>query len=181
MDFSKFKTSDWLKIGGAIGILIFGFLNWVTVSYADDMFGSGYSYPAAKAFDFFWTGTLPWILVIAVGVITVLLSAGVVKAGSVPWSMILLIASGLSALLLIIRLVINPLEGKGLAESMGIEFGRGIGMYVSTLAGIASAAGSVMAFTESGGNLKDLTDVNKLKGSFGQGGGNMPPPPPPGA
>ena len=32
MDFSKFKTSDWLKIGGGIGFLIFGtFLDWAKV------------------------------------------------------------------------------------------------------------------------------------------------------
>jgi hypothetical protein len=179
VDLSKFKTSDWLKIGGAIGILIFGFLNWVTVSYSDDFFGSGYSYPAAKAFDFFWTGTLPWVLVIAVGVVTVLRSAGVIKGGSFPWPLVMLILSGLSALLLVLRLVINPIDGKSLAEEMGIEFGRGIGLYLSTLAGLASAAGSVMGFTESGGNLNDLKDVNKLKNSFGQGGGSMPPPPPP--
>ncbi len=30
MDFSKFKTNDWLVIGGGLGMLIFGtFLDWV--------------------------------------------------------------------------------------------------------------------------------------------------------
>lgn len=42
--------------------------------------------------------------------------------------------------------------------------------------------GSVMNLTESGGNLKDLTDVNKLKDSFGsRGSGDSTPPPSPGA
>jgi len=36
----------------------------------------------------------------------------------------------------------------------------------------------VMNLTESGGKLKDLTDVNKLKDSFGSGGSTPPPPPP---
>ena len=29
VDLSKFKTSDWLKVGGAIGFFIFGFFHWL--------------------------------------------------------------------------------------------------------------------------------------------------------
>ncbi len=31
MDFRRFKTPDWLMIGGAVGFLVFGFLDWVTI------------------------------------------------------------------------------------------------------------------------------------------------------
>src|SRR5688500_1535562 len=33
VDISKFKTSDWLKMGGALGFLIFGFFDWISVDY----------------------------------------------------------------------------------------------------------------------------------------------------
>ena len=37
MDFSKFKTPDWLKVGGALGFLIFGFMSWVKVDYGGEI------------------------------------------------------------------------------------------------------------------------------------------------
>jgi hypothetical protein len=178
MDFSKFKTSDWLKVGGAIGILIFGFVSWVKVS------GFGFSDSGGNVFDFFFTGTIPWLLLIATGVITVLLVNGTVK-NNLPWPLIMLAATGLSALLLLLRLLINPLEGKDVIESAGGSVGRGIGMILSALSGFAAFGGAVLGFKESGGDLNDLTDMNKLKGQFNAGGGTAPgsmtPPPPPGS
>jgi hypothetical protein len=173
MDFSKFKTPDWLMMGGAVGIFIFGFFNWVTVS------GFGFSSSGGNVFDFFWTGTIPWILVIASGVITFLLVQGTLKADQAPWPLILLVATALAGLLLLIRLVVNPLDGKDLIESAGGDVGRGIGMILSVAAGIAAAVGAFLNFQASGGNLKDLTDVDKLKSSFSSSGGDDAPPPPP--
>ncbi len=176
MDFSKFKTSDWLIIGGGVGIFIFGFLEWVTVS------GFGFSSSGGNVFDFFWTGTIPWILVIASAVVTFLLVQGTLKEDQLPWPLVLLAATGLAALLLLIRIIFNPLEGKDLIESAGGDVGRGVGMILSVIAGLAAAAGAFMNFQASGGNLKDLTDVDKLKASFSKSGGDdeeMPPPPPP--
>lgn len=172
MDFSKFKTSDWLKVGGAVGFLIFGFLDWISVD------GGGFgSASDGNVFDFFWTGTLPWILVIATGVITVLLINGAMKKGAAPWPLIMLAATGLAALLLLIRLIFNPLEGKDELEDLGIDVGRGVGMILSVISGLAAFAGSVLGFKESGGDFNDLKDINKIKGQFG--GGDTPPPPPP--
>ena len=173
MDFSKFKTSDWLKIGGAIVFLIFGFMSWITTSVdgVDVPDGDG-----GNVFDFFWTGTLPWILVLGAGVITFLLVNGTVKAGGLPWPLIMLLATGVAALLLLIRLIFNPLEGKDALEAFGFEIGRGIGMIGSTVGGCLAFAGAVMGYTESGGSLSDLKDMDKMKSQFG-GGGNPPPPP----
>ena len=180
MDFSKFKTSDWLKIGGALVFLVFGFMSWITTSI------DGVDVPGAdtgNVFDFFWTGTLPWILVIGTGVLTFLLVSGTVKAGGKPWPLIMLGATGLAALLLLIRVIFNPLENKDLAESLGFEIGRGIGMIASAIGGCVAFAGALMGFTESGGNLSDLKDMNKMKSQFGSGNNppppGMPPPPPP--
>src|SRR5215203_4487903 len=108
VDLSKLKTSDWLKIGGAVGFLIFGFFHWTTVEGPDGFGGdSGFN-----VFHFFFTGTIPWILVIATGVITLLLAMGTMKPGNVPWPLIMLVATGLAAILLLIRLLFNPIDGK---------------------------------------------------------------------
>ena len=165
MDFSKFKTHDWLKIGGALGFLIFGFMNWITIDVG--MAGLG-SESGAKVFDFFFTGTVPWILILGSGIITVLLTTGTMKGGKANWAMLMLIANGLAAVLLLIRFIFNPIDGKDSLEAMGVDVQRGIGMILSVIAGLVAAAGAVVAFTSGGGNLKDLTDVNKIKDGFGQ-------------
>lgn len=177
MDLSKFKTSDWLKIGGAAGFLIFGFFDWVTVD-GPAGFGSLGS-AGGNVFDFFWTGTLPWILVLATGALTFLMVTGTMKAGSLPWPLIMLGATGLAALLLLIRLLFNPLDGKDAIESAGFDVGRGIGMILSVVSGLVAFAGAFMGFKESGGDLSDLKDMNKIKGAFQGGGGDSAPPPPP--
>ena len=175
MDLSKFKTSDWLKVGGAIGFFIFGFFNWTTVEGPGGIGGnSGFN-----VFHFFFTGTIPWILVIATGVITFLLATGSMKSGTLPWPLIMLIATGLAALLLLIRLVFNPLDGKDAIESIGGSVGRGIGLILSVISGFVAFAGAFMGFKESGGDFNDLKDMNKIKGAFQGSGDSAPPPPPP--
>ncbi|MFT4864256.1 MAG: hypothetical protein ACI8RE_000436 [Ilumatobacter sp.] len=172
MDFSKFKTSDWLIVGGGGAMFIAGFLPWVTVSVG--AFSS-----SGNAFEFFFTGTLPWLLLIAVAVIAGLLVLEKMPAGDTPWPLILLAGAALATLLVLIRLIFNPLEGSGL----GVDVGRGIGMFLGVIAAIAIAAGAFLNFQASGGELSDLTDMDKLKASFSGGssgdadGDNMPPPP----
>jgi len=182
VDLSKFKTSDWLKVGAGIAMLIFGFVEWVTIEVAGfgDVAGGG------NAFDFFFTGTIPWLLVVGTAVVTVLLVLGTIKRGGVPWDLVLLAATALAALLMLIRIVFNPIDDGGFD---GIEAGRGLGMWVCFLASLAALAGAFMAFRESGGDINDLKDVNKLKTSFGgargatstgtTSSGTVPPPPPP--
>jgi len=160
MDFSRFKTSDWLKIGGALAFMIFAFFNWV--EFGDIGF---------NAFEFFWTGTLPWIILVGVGVLTFLLVQGIVKRGDTPWDMIILAAAALATLLVLIRLIFNPLPG----DSDGID--RGIGLYVCTIAALATLAGAWLAFKESGGSVDDF---KKLTANRNSGGSGMAPPPPPG-
>ena len=173
MDISKFKTSDWLMIGGGVGIFIFGFFKWVTVS------GFGFSASGGNVFDFFWTGTIPWLLVIASAVVTLLLAQGILKQEQAPWPLILLVATGLASLLLLIRIIFNPIDGKDLIEEAGGDVGRGIGMILSVIAGLVATAGAYLNFQAAGGTLKDLTDVDKLKASFSKDAGTDAPPPPP--
>ena len=65
-----------------------------------------------------------------------------VKQEQAPWPLILLAATGLAALLLLIRLIFNPLDGKA-DESAGGDVGRGIGMILSVPSGIVAARRSV--------------------------------------
>jgi hypothetical protein len=184
VDFSKFKTSDWLKVGGAAIFFIFGFFHWTTVSYSIQYGGVSYggSDSGNNVFDFFWTGILPWLLVLGTGVLTVLIIMGTVKSNALPWPLIFLGATALASLLLLIRLIFNPLDGKDIIEAAGGEVGRGIGLWLSVVGGLAACAGAFLGFKESGGDLSDLKDMNKIKGQFGgpAGGGTPPPPPPPG-
>jgi hypothetical protein len=170
MDLSKFKTSDWLKIGGAIGFLIFGFFDWAKASVA------GFSASGGNVFDFFFTGTIPWLLVIATGVLTFLLAAQLMKPGNVPWTLIFLAATALAALLIVIRLIIGPADD----VPDGIDVSRGIGLWLSTISVLVALAGAILGFRESGGEFSDLTDMNKLRGAFNTGGttADAPPPPP---
>lgn len=174
MDFSKIKTNDWLVIGGALGMIIFGlFVDWISIDAGG--FGSA---SGGNAFDFFFTGTVPWLLVVAAGVV-VLLRTQEKIGDNLPWGLLILAATVLAGLLLLIRLIFNP-GVSGFAD-------RGIGMYLSVISGLVAAAGGVMAYLAAGGSLSDLTDVDKLKGAFdksGSAGGSSsatestPPPPP---
>ncbi|MDQ3469296.1 MAG: hypothetical protein M3487_05975 [Actinomycetota bacterium] len=177
MDFSKFKTPDWLIVGGGVLFFIGGFLDWISVDVAGFGGASG-----GNVFDFFFTGIVPWILIIGSAVITVLLVTGTMKAGGPPWTLIIVAATVLGALLVLLRFI-----APGLGEDLpdGLDLGRGIGLILCTIAAIVAAVGAVMNFTASGGTMRDLTDRNKLRSSFGQRdaatGDTPPPPPPPGA
>ena len=188
MDLSKFKTSDWLKVGGGVAMLVAGFLKW----WGPDCKGVGECEAAvdslglnASAFDLTFTGLFPWLFVVAIGVLAFLAAAGIFKLpGSLPWPIIFLAVAALSFLLVLIRVIFDPYDSAFGADS----FSRGIGLYLALIAAGASAAGSFLGFKESGGDIGDLTDMNKLKGQFGggaagggaAGGGTPPPPPPPG-
>jgi hypothetical protein len=52
-------------------------------------------------------------------------------------------------------------------------------MIVSVICGLVAAAGAFLNFQASGGKLSDLTDINKIKESFGGSSSDTIPPPPP--
>ena len=168
MDFSKFKTPDWLMIGGGAAMLILGFtLDWTTV---DTGFGSA---SGDGPFDYFFTGGLAWMLVIAVGALAAANASGRLPPNQ-PWPLILLAGAGLATILMLLRIILCA----------RFDFAdRGIGMYGAFVFAAVALAGAYLNFQASGGDIKDLTDVDKLKASFSKGdaanGDDMPPPPPP--
>jgi hypothetical protein len=172
VDLSKFKTSDWLKVGGGALMFIAYFLNWWQFDEA------GLSSFGFKGSNYFFTGTIPWLLLLAIGVLTFLGAAGIFKLpATLPAPLIFLAASAVSLLFLLLRFF-GP--GHGAPSNSGLS--RGIGLFLALIAGILVLVGSVLGFKESGGDLNDLKDMNKLKSSFGggsAGGAGSPPPPPP--
>lgn len=165
MDLSKLKTSDWLLTGGGLGFLIFGLLKWFTISTP---IGS----LSENAFDYFFTGTLPWILIVGSGVVTLLVAGGALRTSAAPWPIVLLGATGLGTLLVFLRVVFGR-------EIGDVELSRAYGIWLSLAAGIVATAGAVMKFTESGGAFRDLTDVDRLRGAFDRSDREDAPPPPP--
>ena len=160
MDFSKFKTADWLVVGGGLAVLIGGFLDWFSVD------GGG---SFGNAFDFTLTGLIPWILIVAAAVVTFLLAAGVMNAGGTPWTVLVLGATALGALLLLVRLIIGADASDFVSIPEGQEdfsLDRAFGLWFTVLGGIAAAAGAFIGFQASGGNVRDLTDLEKMKATF---------------
>ena len=148
------------------------FLKWWKVDFLGESVG-------ASGSDYFFTGTVPWLLLLAIAVLTVLTVGGVVKLPtSLPTPLIILAASALSFLLVLVRFFSNGVDSE---FDDGIT--RGIGLFLALIAVIVVLVGAVLGFKESGGDLNDLKDVNKLKSQFNVGGGAAPgmtPPPPPG-
>ena len=164
MDFSKFKTHDWLVVGGGLVVLIFTFLKWWQVDTGFGTFGT-------TGFDHFFTGIVPWILIVATAVLTFLAAAGIFRLpANIPAPLVFVAATALGAFLILMNLITSP----------GIPSGvdRGIGLYLSLIGAIVATVGAVMSFQAGGGDLNDLRDMNKIKGSF-RGADDAPPPPPP--
>lgn len=157
MDVSKFKPSDWMKVGGGFVMLIAYFLNWTDIPGAD-IGGRDFNLSGS---DFFFRGTVPWLLTVATAILAFLIAGGILKNKSLPWPLIFLAATGLSLLLVLIYLIHPTYSGFS-------DIGRGIGSYLGFIGVAVAFAGSFLGFKESGGNLADLKDPNKLKGAFTQ-------------
>lgn len=163
MDLSRFKKSDWMMVGGGLGFLVFGtFFDWWTWDAVLFEVSEG------NAFDFFFRGIVPWILIVGTGVMAFLLASGIVKRTTAPWGLIFLAATALGTFLNFFILLASPGEGGS----------RTVWLYLSFISAVVAFAGAAISFKESGGTMTDLRDVNKLKGAFGQGQADNPPPPP---
>jgi hypothetical protein len=162
VDLSRFRPCDWLLLAGAAVMLIFGLaLGWTTSNGESD----------DNAFNYFFTGGLSWLLVVGAGIVAVLLAVDAIRPGTTPWPVLLVLGTGLATVLMFIRLLLGGRD----------DFNRGPGMWVAFFASAAAFAGAFMNFTESGGKLSDLTDIDRLRDAFKGAGrrSTSPPPPPP--
>lgn len=138
MDLSKLNTSDWLIGGGAIAFLIALFLPW---------YGKG-GFDNSGA-DYFLTGWIPLLLLIAAFVLTVMpkLAEGMnlpETIGPLPRLQAALIASGVAAVLVILRLLIAS-DNVGDID-VNVDLDRKIGLFIALLASIAAAAGAFLKY-----------------------------------
>jgi hypothetical protein len=190
MDLSTFKISDWLKVGGGALFLIAGPLTWWRVTFDGGLFFGSESESLHGVGDYFGTVGFAWLIFIAIAVLTVLLRLGIVKLpSSLPVPLMFLAAAALGALLVLVRFLFDGIDDGGFGldlEDAGFDISRGLGAWLGLIAAAAVVAGCVMGFTESGGNLADLKDVDKLKSEFGTmtgalGGSQSTPSTPPAA
>lgn len=155
MDFSKFKTSDWLKIGGAAVFLISGlFLDWAKIEFL------GVSETGNSVFNYPFRGLVSMVLVVGIGVVSLLGLQGK-QVGKVQWPLISVVATAVASILMLLLVIMGP-------DDSGFDFKPAIGLWLAFIATLAALAGSVMGFTAGGGNLKDLTDIDKIKRGLGQ-------------
>jgi hypothetical protein len=132
VDLSNFRSGDWLIIAGGAVMMIFGItLDWA--SFGGIKFN--------HAFDYFLTGGIAWLLLVAAAVVTFLLASGLVKAGNVRWSLILLLATGAATALMLVRLILGAGKEPGLGT-----LDRANGMYIAFLAAAVAFGGAISNF-----------------------------------
>jgi hypothetical protein len=175
MDLSKISKGGQIFAGAGLVYFIASFLNW----FSFDVPGFPEAGIAATSVDasgwdvgFLWCGL--WALALLAGAVMLVLPAFGVSVPKLP-AVGYLAAAGLGALFTLLKLLIGESD----------PWERSIGLYLAVIAVGAAVFGAFLMFQESGGQLSDLTNPDKLKASFGGGSspaapGMTPPPPPPG-
>ena len=170
MDLSKVSKGGQIFAISGIVYFIASFLKWYTAEYAGQELASANAW---GDLGFLWGSA--WALVLIAGAALLVLPAFGVNVPKLP-GIAYLAAGALATLFTLLKLIIGEDDG------FGIEVNASIGIYLAVIAAAGAAFGGFLMFSESGGSLSDLKDMNKMKGQFGgsAGGGTPPPPPPPG-
>jgi hypothetical protein len=158
MDFTRFRTADWLVIVGGAVVFVAGFLDW---------FDAGPVSP--NAFDFTLTGLVPWLLLTAAAALAFLAAGGVLPS-TPPWPLILLGLTALGGVLVLIRLVAGAdlSDVVDLAGQPDQSLDRSGALWLSAIGACVAVAGSVMMFQSAGDRLSELPDLQKIRDSFRQ-------------
>lgn len=164
MDISKISKGGLVFIGASLLFFISSFLTW----FSFDFGVSGFDIAGADAngwdVGFLWCGL--WVIVFLGLAVTLALPAFGQSGPQIP-VVVYLGVGALGALLVLLKLLIGE-----------TGWDRSVGLFIATIAAIGVAGGGFLKFQESGGNLNDLKDMNKMKSQFGGAGGSTPPPPP---
>jgi hypothetical protein len=140
VDLSKLTTSDKIVAGSGLLLFICSFLPWFEVSVAGfSETGSGWDV------GFLWAGLPALLGLIAAGVVIAKMQGVDLPKLPVTWGMAFLIAGGLSAVLVVLKLLI------GEDSVLGVSVDRAWGLFLATLAALAFAYGGFMKFREDGG------------------------------
>jgi hypothetical protein len=138
--------SDWLIVAGGAIVLVFGLLRWYSWDIDNGgVRGSG----KTNAFDFFLTGVVPWLLIVAAAVIAVLLATQALNRGKVPWELVLLGATALGFVLIIIRLIVGY-DPNISGTNVDVDVSRGIGIWMSALGALVATVGAFLGFRNTG-------------------------------
>lgn len=159
MDFNKLTTADRVVGASAIVFLIAFFLPW-------EGLGGG----ANSGADYFLTGWIPLLLAIAMVVQIAVARFSTAQLPKLPvtWGQAHLIAGGVAAVLVILRLIVPADEGNSFVT---VDLDRKYGLFVATVAAIGLAVG---------GFLKSKEPEEAVSGPMTGGYPGSPPPPPPG-
>jgi hypothetical protein len=168
MDLTKLSKGGKIFAGAAFVYFIASFLNWYSWDYSVPGLSLSTSVNAWGDIGFLW-GSL-WALLFLAAIVVLALPVFGVKGPKLPAVAFLAVAA-LATVFTLLKLVIG--EPDPITASFGI--------YLAVLAAAGATFGGFLMFTESGGSVNDLKDINKLKGQFSGGstGGDTPPPPPP--
>ncbi len=140
------KVNDWLVVAGGVLVLIFGLFRWFSWSIDNGgVRGEGKS----NAFDYFVTGFVPWLLVVAAATVTVLLATQALNRGKLPWELILLAATALAFVLIVIRLIVSD-DPNISGTDVDVDVSRGIGIWMCTLGALVALVGTFIGFRNTG-------------------------------
>ena len=127
------RWSNWVTMAGSAGMLTFGLaMRWTSTTNIH-----GASETSDGPFDYFWTGGIAWLIVVAVGILALVRITGFLPE-KVRWSLIFFVSTGLATILMAVRLTIG---GRS-------ELDRGSGMYVASIFAAVTLAGAFVNFRQ---------------------------------
>lgn len=136
MDLSKLSTSDKVVAGSGLALFIFSFFPW----YGVDGFDGG-----RNGWDYFLFGIIPVILGLAMVAVVALKAFSDTDLPDlpIPWGQAMLIAGGVAAILVVLKLLIGD-------DVLGFDLDRKFGLFLSALSAIGLAVGGYLKSQESG-------------------------------
>lgn len=180
MNLSKLKPTEWLVVAGGVLVLVFGLFKWFSWEAGS---GSDITKGKANAFDYLFTGVLPWLLVVGAAVVTLLLASGTLRREGVPWPLVILGATLLGTVLVLIRLIIgHSVDTEG---DVDVAVSRGIGLWLSAAGSIVATVGAFLTYQATAFDSR-VTTTAPARGSGQDSAGtglvrpdDDPPPPTP--
>lgn len=171
MDLNKLTTGDKVIAGSGIVFLIAMFLPWWGIDHG--RYGSG----SNSGWDYFLTGILPLLIIVAMVAQIALarFSTTQLPQPPLPWNQLHLIAGGVVAVLLILRVIIPSSEGSGMFE---IDLDRMWGLWVALLAALGVGVGGFLKSKEPQDTVPAPPPGAPGMPPPPPGGPNVPPPPP---
>lgn len=136
MDLSKLSTSDKVVAGSGLALFIFSFFPW----YGVDGFDGG-----RNGWDYFLFGIIPVLLGLAMVAVVAVKAFSDTQLPDLPvsWGQAMLIAGGLAAILVVLKLLIGD-------DVLGFDLDRKFGLILSALSAIGLAVGGYLKSQESG-------------------------------